>query len=123
MSSKKKMIRGMLVPKHCIYVDCIREVKAEQDGIDDIHKELEVNCFDVARVMWDGKEISIYVDDEGALISGNTGRDVNGYPTPLFGNLLIFGSVDNYGRTLDLPSEFDEEYVYNKISKPMYEIS
>ena len=69
----------------------------------DYYKHLECSTFDVARVEWLGEEISLYIDDEGLFKEGNLGREVKGYPQPLFGNIVICGGVDNKGNTLEVP--------------------
>jgi len=72
----------------------------------DYYKLIGCSCFDVARVMWEGKEISLFVDDEGLFKDDLRGRMVVGYPQPLFGPIVAVGGVDTKGETLSLPDEF-----------------
>lgn len=72
----------------------------------DYYQLINSDIFDVAMVEWDKQPISIFVDDEGMLKSGNHGRMVKGYPQPLFGDIVIVGGVDQEGETLPLPDEF-----------------
>ncbi len=52
-------------------------------------------------VVMPNENISIFVDDEGLMKPKNFGRKVEGYPEPLFGNLVFCGGVDSKGDTLD----------------------
>lgn len=83
----------------------VSNYKAEIEDYTDYYKHGEFQLFDVVRVMWNDVEVNIYVDDEGMLRSGNFGRKVEGYPQPLFGNLILTGGVDSIGNTMDLPEE------------------
>ena len=83
----------------------VKEYVTEINTYKDYYKHLEVSLFDAVRVQWKGKDISVYVDDEGMLKEGNYGRMVMGYPEPLFGNLVIVGGVDSKGDTLPIPEE------------------
>ncbi|OQX58596.1 MAG: hypothetical protein B5M52_05160 [Helicobacteraceae bacterium 4484_230] len=77
------------------------------EKFEDYYKFLECDRFDV--VMIDCKEhrLSLYVDDEGLLKPENYGRHVEGYPEPLFGNIVVTGGVDGEGNTLPLPEELE----------------
>jgi len=86
----------------------------------DYYKLLDAELFDVVMVRWDEINISIFVDDEGMLKSNNLGREVHGYPEPLFGNMVICGGVDIEGNTLDLPENITIEDVKERISVPLY---
>lgn len=86
----------------------------------DYYKHLECDTFDVVMVEYKGERLSIYVDDEGMLKSGNLGRDVQGCPQPLFGNLVITGGVDVEGETLGVPSTITWVDVFNMVSEPKY---
>ena len=88
----------------------------------DYCKLLNAKLFDIVMVRWKGVDISIYVDDEGVLKSKNLGRDVKGYPNSLFGNMVICGSVDVRGNTLDLPESITIKDVKERISTPLYTI-
>lgn len=87
----------------------------------DYYRHLNCDLFDVVMVEWDGEEISIYVDDEGMLKSGNLGCDVEGYPQPLFGNLVFTGGVDEEGDTLPFPENFTMQHIKRFVSKPLYQ--
>ena len=93
--------------------------EVEIDTYKDYYKHLECTMFDAVRVSWNDTDITIYVDDEGLLKSGNLGRHVHGYPEPLFGNLVITGGVDSIGRTLDAP----EWLTLEKVMEFIYPIS
>ena len=71
----------------------------------DYYELIDCRTFDVVNVEWKGQAISLFVDDEGMMVSGNLGRMVEGYPQPLFGTIVVAGGVDNYGRTLSVPEE------------------
>lgn len=73
----------------------------------DYYEHLKCELFDVVRVRWNGEDISIFVDDEGLFKPNNYGRKVEGYPNPLFGNMVICGGVDAEGDTLSLPDTFN----------------
>jgi hypothetical protein len=96
--------------------EAVREVVI--DNYQDYYTLLACECFDVVMVRWRGKAVSIFVDDEGLMKAGNVGRDVEGYPNPLFGNFVICGGVDGSGETLDL----DEEFTVLNIMQFMSEI-
>ena len=81
--------------------------KDKVDTYKDYYKHLECGTFDVVRVIWAGQEISLFVDDEGMLKSGNFGRRVEGYPEPLFGTIVVTGGVDEEGETLGVPDEIN----------------
>ena len=86
----------------------------------DYRKLLNAELFDIIMVTWKGVDISIYVDSKGMLKSKNLGRDVKGFPEPLFGNMVICGDVDIEGNTLDLPERITIKDVEERISIPLY---
>jgi len=88
----------------------------------DYYPLLGCNTFDVVMVQWEGKDISIFLDDEG-LMKPNHGRLVQGYHEPLFGNLVICGGVDVEGETLPLDNLFTSETIQNYMTGIMYEIA
>ena len=65
----------------------------------------DVRAFDVVMVWYKGHRLSVFVDDEGMLKPNIYGRDIEGYPQPIFGNAVIVGDVDSEGNTMDLPVE------------------
>ena len=69
----------------------------------DYYKLGGFELFDMVRISFAGEELTLVVDDEGMLKSGNFGRDVVGYPQPLFGNIIVTGGVDDEGNTLSIP--------------------
>lgn len=73
----------------------------------DYYKLIDNNCraFDVVYVEYKGHRLSLFVDDEGMLKSGNLGRMVANYPQPIFGNVVVTGDVDSRGKTLGVPDE------------------
>ena len=87
----------------------------------DYYKHLECQLFDVVSVEWDGFPISIFVDDEGLFKPNNYGRMVEGYPEPLFGNLVIAGGVDSEGNTLSVPEELSIVDMNEYIGEAVYE--
>ena len=87
----------------------------------DYYKHLDAGMFDVVRVRWLGRDISIFVDDEG-MLKRNFGRDVIGYPQPLFGNLVICGGVDHEGETLPLDKVFTTKNMHEFVSNIKYMI-
>ncbi len=89
-------------------------MKAEVSDYTDYYKLGGFDTFDVVRVKWDGHDISIFLDDEGMLKSGNLGRKVEGYPEPLFGVFIITGGVDKNGDTLSIPDELNSPMKINK---------
>lgn len=89
----------------------------------DYYKLIGCDNFDVARMMWDGHEISIYVDDEGMLKTGMLGRDVQGYPSPLFGTLVVTGGVDSKGETLSVPEEIHIMDILKYVGEIKYVVS
>ena len=100
--------------------DLISLYETDIKSYTDYYTHLNCDLFDVVMVEWDGEEISIYVDDEGMLKSGNLGCDVEGYPQPLFGNLVFTGGVDEEGDTLPLPEKFTMQDIKRFVSKPSY---
>lgn len=64
---------------------------------------LGCDIFTVVTVEYKDETLSIFVDDEGLLKSNNFGRMVEGYPQPLFGNIIVTGGTDDEGNTLPLP--------------------
>ena len=73
----------------------------------DYYKLIGNDCraFDIVYVEYKGHRLSVFVDDEGMLKSGNLGRMVGNYPQPIFGNVVITGDVDSRGNTLGVPDE------------------
>lgn len=71
----------------------------------DYYKLIGCRTFDVVMVEYMGHRLSVFVDDEGLFQSGNLGREISGYPQPIFGNIVITGDVDEMGETLALPEE------------------
>lgn len=65
----------------------------------------DARYFDVVMVEYKGHRLSVFVDDEGMLKGGIFGREICGYPQPIFGNAVIFGDVDAEGETLPIPEE------------------
>ena len=96
--------------------------KVEIGDYKDYYKLGGFENFDVVRVEWDGHEISLYVDDEGLLKSGNFGREVVGYPEPLFGTIIVTGGVDTKGNTLSIPEEINILDIPKYISDVKYVI-
>ena len=115
----KTIIRGIVFP---IGSNEPKEVMVEQDNIEDIYKYIESPIMDVVSICIDEHQVSVYVDDEGLLKTDNLGRDVKGYPNPLFGSLLFLGGVDNYGRTLGLDDEITIETIKDIVSEPRYRV-
>lgn len=64
-----------------------------------------IHCkwFDIVSTTIKGKEVSIYVDDEGLFVEGQEFFHVDGYANPLGGWGLIFGGSDEEGNTLEVP--------------------
>ena len=91
--------------------------ETEINGYKDYYIHLKADLFDVVRLEWKKSDISIFVDDEGMLKPSNYGREVEGYPQPLFGNLVITGGVDGKGDTLPVPEWVTikniRQYVYD----------
>ena len=98
--------------------EVVREVVI--NNYKDYYPLLACDLFDVVRVQWRGKAVSIFVDDEGLMKAGNVGRDVEGYPNPLFGNFVICGGVDDEGETLDLDAEFTVSSIMQFMSEIKY---
>ena len=75
----------------------ISNYKAVIGDYKDYYKLGGFDIFDVVRVEWKGYEVSIFLDDEGLMKSGNYGRNVEAYPEPLFGNFILTGGTDSKG--------------------------
>ena len=75
----------------------------------DYYKLLECTMFDVVYIDYKGTPLSLFIDDEGMMKANNLGRLVEGYPQPLFGTIVITGSVDDEGETLSVPDWFTTE--------------
>ncbi len=100
----------------------ITNYKAEVGDYTDYYKLGEFSCFDVVRVDWNGMDISLFVDDEGMMKSGNFGRMVEGYPQPLFGNIIITGGTDEEGNTLSVPDDLTVVQVMDMIGNIAYQV-
>jgi hypothetical protein len=74
----------------------------------EIYDLLDCDLFDIVHVEYKGYRLNIYVDDEG-MLKPNYGRYINGYPNPIFGNIVIMGDTDEEGGTLGLPDELNVE--------------
>ena len=94
--------------------------KAVIEDYTDYYKLGGFKLFDVVRVDWDGMEISLFIDDEGMMKTGNFGRMVVGYPEPLFGTIIITGGTDSKGQTLSVPEELNILDVPKFISEIKY---
>ena len=90
----------------------IREIVVTRN-YKEYYKLLECDIFDVAMTSINGNNISIFVDDEGLLKSGNTIVGIN--ELSLAGNLLILGDVDRKGNTLGLPDGIEIEDIADVI--------
>jgi len=89
----------------------------------DYYKHLEASMFDIVYVDWMGVKVSLMVDDEGLLKSGNLGRKAEGYPNPLFGHIVVLGLADEEGVTLDLDERCNEEMVMVMISTCQWRVT
>jgi len=96
------MVKAYLISNTCDVFTSIAKVTIHNWR--DYSKLLDCDLFDVVRVEWGGKDISLYVDDEG-MLKENYGRRVEGYPEPLFGNIIVTGGVDSEGNTLSIPDD------------------
>ena len=103
--------------------DIERVYEADIKSYTDYYEHLKCELFDVVMVSWQGESISIFVDDEGLLKSGNVGGKVEGYPEPLFGNMVICGGVDVEGNTLPLPDKFNVMNIMQHIGEVEYIVS
>lgn len=110
-------IRAIVVTGKSLY-EQVQEVQIE--SYKDYYKHICCDSFDIVRTEWDGEDISIYLDDEGLLKPQNYGRLVEGYPQPLFGNLVITGGVDAEGDTLPLPDKFNVINILKHIGEIEY---
>lgn len=99
---------------------CEQVYQTEIKSYKDYYEHLECELFDVVMVKWNGEDISIFVDDEGLFKPENYGRVVEGYPQPLFGNLVITGGVDAEGDTLPLPDKFNVINILKYIGEIKY---
>ena len=76
------------------------------NGIQDYYRLLECTSFDIVNF---GDGITVYVDDEGLMKTGNPVSDikcnVTGDRLTLAGRILFLGSTDDEGETLSLSSE------------------
>jgi len=106
-------------------------MKAEVSDYKDYYKLIGNDCtsFDVVRVTWKGHNLSLFVDDEGLLKSGNLGRDViyddtlpEEYVTRLFGTIVITGDVDEEGETLNVPRDITLIDLVSMISDVKYQV-
>lgn len=86
----------------------------------DYYEFLDCSLFDIVNVEWNNEHISLFVDDEGMLKPQNMGREVEGYPNPLFGNIVVTGGVDEKGDTLPAPEWLTTEKLEIFISKVKY---
>lgn len=118
-----KAIRAIAVNikplSHDEIVQAVSEVTIKK--FEDYYTHLECDSFDVVRVEWFGKEVSIYVDDEG-MLKENYGRNVLGYSQPLFGNMVITGGVDEEGNTLSLDASITTSNIDTLIDEVRYAI-
>ena len=80
----------------------VSNYKVEVNDYTDYYEHLECGTFDVVMVEWKGHAVSLFVDDEGLLKPKTYGRKVEGYPEPLFGNIVAMGGVDDQGNTMDI---------------------
>ena len=85
------------------------------DNLDSYYKHLNCSTFAILSVEWDNIPITIYVDDEGLYMHGNTMRYVADYPDPLAGNILVLGGADSEGNTLPCPKSITIDNVDNFI--------
>lgn len=74
--------------------------EAEIDSYKDYYEHLECTTFDVVRL---GRNLSIYVDDEGLMIPNPYMSQVKGFSNLLAGNLVFTGGTDDEGETLSCP--------------------
>ncbi len=93
----------------------------------DYYKLIDCTSFDVVRVTWKGQNLSLFVDDDGLLKSGNLGRDAvyddtTMETTPLFGTIVVTGGVDEDGETLSIPDEITLMDLMNLISDVKYQV-
>jgi len=86
----------------------------------DYYKYLNCDLFTVVMTEFKGYSLSLFVDDEG-LLKHNYGREVFGYPEPLFGNIVITGGVDCEGNTLPIPDGINLTDMVELISEIKYE--
>ena len=98
----------------------VSNTKEVVEDYTDYYKYGGFELFDMVRIQFAGEELTLVVDDEGMLKSGNYGREVVGYPEPLFGNFILTGGVDSKGATLPFPSEISLMQVNNMISEVLY---
>lgn len=91
--------------------------KEEITKLDDYYKFLECDMF---AVVMPSENISLYVDDEGLLQSGNLISQIKykNFETKLAGNIIITGGVDDEGETLSCELSLIE--VSNMISLTEY---
>lgn len=99
-------------------VNSVEDIKTYKD----YYPLLNADCFDAVMVEWDGVAVTLFVDDEGLMKSGNIGRTVKGYPQPLFGNIVVCGGVDERGNTLPLDEKIDIFNIDKYIGKTLYVI-
>lgn len=74
----------------------------------DYYTLLECRTFDVVSPM---NDLSIYVDDEGALVEGNEVTEIrlpDGRKTQLVGNLVFAGAVDRDGEQLGINASMED---------------
>jgi len=81
----------------------VSNTKEKITNYKDYYKFLECDIFDVVTIDWKGYQLSLFVDDEGLLKSGNCGREIEGTCQPLFGNIVVCGGVDEEGNTMSVP--------------------
>jgi len=99
------MIRAVV---NKVYPTCGQSYSlVEIENYKDYYEHLEASLFDVIYVTYKGHRLSVFVDDEGMLKSGNYGRLIADYPNPIFGNVVIVGDVDEEGETLGLPDDLN----------------
>ena len=105
-----KQVTGVLVDVQNRRV----EVKTLDGGLKDYYRVLNCRCFDIVFACIEGREFSIYCDDEGLLIdSPSISACTKNHGPSLAGNLFITQGNDE-GETISLTS-FEIELVMRNI--------
>lgn len=88
--------------------------KVELPHKDKLKKMYElIGCRVVSAFSWElnnGKEVSIYIDDESLLSSGDKLLTMlHGADVPVVGNILVLGECDDNGLEISAPEDFKED--------------
>ena len=88
----------------------------------DYSKLIGCDYFDVVMTEFKGEKLSIFVDDEGLMKAGNFGRMIHGIDSPIFGNYVITGGVDDEGETLPIPKTISLLDLEELVSEVKYQL-